>query len=173
MELYGSGIGAFEVKGLDELKDQMKYFETTLKKSLIRKASYKASSVPIKMIRQLIETYGLVQTGAMKKRLGAKVIQRRGTDQIVLIVGSLRTPGATAQDRHERRKKLGITRDPFYIRFQEFGTENIQGRHFVEEAFKRTNVAYTEAFVENLKQGIDNHFRKKAKKLLKAVGYIK
>lgn len=142
------GSGAFQVRGLEQLKQALAGVEEAVRKKVIRKASYKASRIVIAEIRRLIEAMGLVDTGAMKKRLGAKVITRKASGQVVLIVGSLRTPGKTRDDRAKRRAKLKIQRDPFYIRFQEFGTENIPAHRFVEQAFINTRQAYTDLFVE-------------------------
>ncbi len=143
--------GAFKVDGLEELTKNLREIPKIIRNRVVRKASYKASRIPIAKIRENIATLKLIDTGTMQKRIGPKVVYRRRTDQIVLMIGAIFTQGKTKEDRQAKRTKLGITRDPYYIRFQELGTKYLEARHFVQDAFMSTREAYVSRFVEECK----------------------
>lgn len=155
-----SSSGAFEVKGLKELTDNLKKVPQVVRTQVVRKASYKCSSIPIRAIRAEIEAMQLVDTGTMKKRIGSKVVYRKRTDQVVLIVGALITAGKTSEERAAKRGKLGITRDPFYIRFHELGTKYLEDRHFVRAAFLGTREQYAASFVAACQELIPKYLEK-------------
>lgn len=141
----------YRVNGLSEIREKLRNFPDTMRTKIIRKAMYKSSRVPIAAIKEAIRQEGLIDTGTMLKRIGARVLQRRKTNQMVLLIGPIILKGGTREERQAKRAKLGIERDPFYIRFLEFGTEYIKARHFVQRAFKASSAALLDRFTAELR----------------------
>lgn len=143
---------SFKVAGLKETAEAIKTLPEKLRTKVIRKALYRASSVTINAIRDEITKLGLVETGTMKKRIGARVYQKKRTNQLILKIGPLMIKGGSKEERAAKRKKLGIERDPYYIRFLEFGTEYIRERHFVQRAFKASSAALLDRLVVEMRK---------------------
>lgn len=141
----------FEVRGLRELGQNLQKLPEVLREKILRKSMYKASKVVIREVRAQIDSVGLHErSGSLKKRIGSKVIKRKLTNQMALVIGPIMLKGGTKEERQIKRSKMKIERDPFYSRYLEFGTEHISGRHFYAKAF----YASKEAYIEHLRQEV-------------------
>lgn len=149
-----------QIPGLKTLRENLNKLPDALQKKILRKAFYKSSRVPISAVREQIDANFKIRTGALRKRIGARVIYRRATKQMVMIIGPLITKGGTKEERDAKREKMGIQRDPYYSRFLEFDTKHMQGRHYYQKAFYQSKAAWVERFRDEVAVVLETEVRK-------------
>ncbi len=150
----------YQIPGLSTLRDNLNKLPDALQKKILRKAFYKSSRVPIAAVREKIDEYFKIRSGALRKRIGARVIYRRATKQMVMIVGPIIIKGGTKEERDAKREKMGFQRDPYYSRFLEFDTKHMQGRHYYQKAFYASKAAWVERFRDEVAVVLETEVRK-------------
>ena len=150
-----------KIEGLGELRKSFAGLSDDMKVKISRRMVAAAGGVLRKEAKTIAQRKGLKRSGALIRNIAIKRERRapEGVTQYNLGVRHGRDLGRRAK-KFLAVSKTGriVTRrenDPFYWRFQEFGTKFIQASEFIQQAPKNKHNEAIAAMREKLKKEID------------------
>jgi HK97 gp10 family phage protein len=146
-----------QIEGLKELLVTLRELSSATQDTLSYRAAAKAARLVVRSAQANIQSYGLIDTGAL---IGNVAMARQKPNGLVY--------SYDIGVRHGTKKQIKTDDDPWYWWLLEFGTVNFEGRHFLTQAFAGEKEEALEAMRTSLTSGIERTVAKTRKTGIKA-----
>lgn len=144
--------GMFKVEGAREVAAALQKFGDEFAEKAIVSEMWNASLE----IRDAAQGLVPKDTGRLELFIGRVRVRSKDGLRATVKVGTLRLS--------KQHIKQGLTSDPYYDHFVEFGTENMPAQPFLRPAFDGKKESYTARLVDGLKKQVERAAKRAAAK---------
>lgn len=139
-----------KLEGFKELNQALKQMPEKVALSVIRSSMRKAAQPILQKARELAPD----DSGRLRHFLAMGSKKRR--DVILIEVGALNMS-------EKKLAKQGLTSQPYYAKFTEYGTKSQPAQNWLQEAIVETKDAYLDTLRNDLSRRIEREFSKTVK----------
>jgi HK97 gp10 family phage protein len=139
---------SLKFSGGAEIARNLALLQDKMRKKILRSAAVGGAAVVKKRAKEIAKAKGIEDTGATIRNIAGKVDRSSNPDYVQINIGV----------RHGKPKRGAKNQDdPYYWRFNEFGTSKQAARPFMRPAFEESKEQVLEVVAQRLKDGIEKY----------------